>query len=333
MDRKQDIIVLLDKLRKKETADKNTWKARAYSVVIKQIKELSGEVRSFDDLAGVKGIGDSIKEKIMEIFETGTLKQAEEYNADNSYEQMNELMKVHGIGPAKAKELVSKHNIKSISDLKQHPELLNDKQKIALKYTEDFDLRIPRGEMKKHEAVIKAIIAGINPNLVVEVVGSYRRGAKDSGDIDVLITDPSEQEASADSMDKFLRDVVAKMNKEKYTYDAFALGNKKYLGVSRVKYGRHFRRLDLLVTHKHEFPFALLYFTGSQQFNVEMRNYCIEKGYSLSEYGLKYLSGEKKGQFVDHRFITEEDVFKFLGLVYVAPKDRGTNSIVPIKSS
>lgn len=321
MDKKELLLETLDKMRKKETADKQTWKARAYSVVIKQLKDFTGTVNSVEDLKDFKGIGQGIREKIIEILETGKLKQAEEFNANNDYAVINELLKVHGIGPAKAKDLVTKHGIKSIVDLKAHPELLNDKQKIALKYTEDFELRIPRAEMQKHEKYIKEVIGGIDTSLIVEVVGSYRRGAKDSGDIDVLITHP-DHDTNEEQMEDLLKRIVRIMDKGKYTFDSFALGNKKYLGVSKVKYGRHYRRLDLLLTHKHEFPFALLYFTGSQQFNVDMRNYCIQKGYSLSEYGLKHLSGDNKGKFVDHTFVTEEDVFKFLGLSYVAPKDR-----------
>lgn len=321
MDKKELLISSLEKMRKKETADKQTWKARAYSVVIKQLKDYTGPITSLDDMKEFKGIGQGIREKIVEILETGKLKQAEEFNANNDYSVINELLKVHGIGPAKAKDLVTKHGIKSLADLKEHPELLNDKQKIALKYTSDFELRIPRAEMQKHEKYIKEVIGGIDPSLIVEVVGSYRRGAKDSGDIDVLITHP-DHNTNDEQMEDLLKRIVSVMDKGKYTYDTFALGNKKYLGVSKVKYGRHFRRLDLLLTHNHEFPFALLYFTGSQQFNVDMRNYCIQKGYSLSEYGLKYLAGENKGKFVDHPFKTEEDVFKFLGLEYVAPKDR-----------
>jgi DNA polymerase/3'-5' exonuclease PolX len=170
------------------------------------------------------------------------------------------------------------------------------------------------------------VIKSIDATLIIEVVGSFRRGSKDSGDIDVLITHPDHDTNDA-QIEDLLKRIVAIMDKAKYTYDAFALGNKKYLGVSKVKYGRHFRRLDLLLTHKHEFPFALLYFTGSQQFNVDMRNYCISKGYSLSEYGLKYLNGEKKGQFVEKVFTTEADVFEYLGLKYIAPKDRTGNII------
>lgn len=326
MNKKDAIINALDKMRKKETADKQTWKARAYAVVIKQLKDYQGEITSVEDLKQFKGIGQGIRDKIDEVLSTGSLKEAEEYNSNNDYQIINELLKVHGIGPAKAKELVSKHGIKSIQDLKNNTDLLNDKQKIALKYTEDFELRIPRKEMEKHEAFIKSTIVDIDPTLIVEVVGSYRRGAKDSGDIDVLITHP-DHETNEEQMEDLLKRIVVVMNKEKYTYDAFALGNKKYLGVSKVKYGRHFRRLDLLLTHNHEFPFALLYFTGSQQFNVDMRNYCISKGYSLSEYGLKYLNGEKKGQFVGKHFRTEHDVFEFLGLKYIPPKERSGNVI------
>jgi DNA polymerase/3'-5' exonuclease PolX len=111
-------------------------------------------------------------------------------------------------------------------------------------------------EMEKHETFIKSSIHKINPELISEIVGSYRRGAKDSGDIDVLITHPNRE-----IEDEELKNIVKYMEKEKYCVDTFALGNKKYLGVCKIKYGRHFRRLDLLITKKHEFPFAILYFS------------------------------------------------------------------------
>jgi DNA polymerase beta len=321
MDYKHIIIESLEKLRKKETADKQTWKARAYAMVIKQIKAKEGAVKTMEDLKDVKGIGESIAEKIKEIFETGKLKQAEEYNSNKDVQAINDLMRVHAIGPAKAKELVETHGIKNIAELKNNLHLLNDKQKMGLKYLDDFELRIPRKEMEKHEAYVKECIKKINPEIVVEVVGSYRRGVKDSGDIDVLITHPRD-EIDADAL---LQNLVKTMEKEKYLHDTFALGNKKYLGVSKVKYGRHFRRIDLLITKRHEFPFALLYFTGSGDFNVEMRNWCLERGFSLSEYGLKYTKGNKKGTFVEKTFHTEEEVFKYIGLKFIPPHERKAN--------
>lgn len=80
-----------------------------------------------------------------------------------------------------------------------------------------------------------------------------------------------------------------------------------------------------MMTHKNEFPFALLYFTGSGAFNVAMRNLAIQKGYSLSEYGLKHLQGPHKDTFVNHLFENEEDIFKFLEIKYIPPHQRIPN--------
>jgi DNA polymerase/3'-5' exonuclease PolX len=82
-----------------------------------------------------------------------------------------------------------------------------------------------------------------------------------------------------------------------------------------------------LYTNKKEYPFAVLYFTGDAGFNVAMRQYCLAKGLSLSEHGLK---DESSGQFVDHEFETEEEIFAYLGLKYIQPKDRKADSISPV---
>jgi len=308
------IINALTKLQKKEVANKEVWKARAYANAIKQIKLIEHPINSINDVDNIKGIGKKIKDKIQEILETGKLHQVEEMNANVN--SINELTRVHGIGPSKAKELVENHNIKSIKDLKENVHLLNDKQKMGLKYLEDFELRIPRKEMLKHEAFF---LDNIPDNLTCQIVGSFRRYAKDSGDIDVLI---SSDDDSILGDEDLLKKIVKSFEKKKYCVNTFALGNKKYLGVCKIKYGRHFRRLDILITSKYEFPFAQLYFTGNPTFNVEMRNIALSQGYSLSEYGLKYANGKKKGEFVETKFTTEKSIFDFLKLEYVAPRYR-----------
>ena len=321
MDHKANILEALSKLQKKETAEKQVWKARAYSNAIKEIKTID-YIHTIDDVKNVKGIGKKITDKIQEIIDTGRLQQAENVNANPKYSAITDLTRVHAIGPSKAKELVEVYDIQCIDDLKEHTELLNSKQKMGLKYLDDFELRIPRKEMEKHEAFLRDAIPD---TLCVQVVGSYRRGAKDSGDIDVLIT--SANDNSVLNEEDLLKTIVKQLEKAKYCVDTFALGDKKYLGVCKIKYGRHYRRLDLLITQRHEFPFAQLYFTGSQAFNVEMRNFALSKGYSLSEYGLKYVSGEKKGEFIETKFTTEESVFEFLGLHFVPPNERAAKAL------
>jgi len=315
-DHKNAIINALEAMRKKETADKQVWKARAYSKVIKALKDFPQPVTSFDDISSLPGIGEKIAEKIKEIIETGKLHQVEEIENNASYGIIEELLNVHGIGPAKAQDLVRKHGIKSIADLiERQAELLNDKQKLGLKYYKDILQRIPRKEMDKHNTFIIETIKAIDPKLKVTLAGSYRRGDPTSGDIDVLVTYPFDYKPGPTLMKEISKSMVEK----KYVADILAEGDKKYMSVCRLKYHRVYRRLDIMLTKPTEYPFAVLYFTGSGPFNVAMRQYALSKGYSLNEYGLKKIS---TGEMMDCRFDSEEDIFRFLDLKYIAPHER-----------
>ena len=207
MDHKETIITYLEEMRKKEQADKETWKARAYAKVIRALKEKPGPIRSLDDIQDVPGIGEKIHEKIKEIIETGKLHQVNALN--ESYNAINTLMQVHGIGPSKASELVRTHGILTIEDLeKRQEELLNDTQKKGLKYFHDIQKRIPHAEMTKHDAFITQIIKGIDPAYKVTLAGSYRRQEKDSGDIDVLVcVDENEEKSHDDKLSDILKEL------------------------------------------------------------------------------------------------------------------------------
>jgi DNA polymerase/3'-5' exonuclease PolX len=143
----------------------------------------------------------------------------------------------------------------------------------------------------------------------ISVVGSYRRGVKTSGDIDVLIRHTNDK--------NLLKAFVNKLIENKYITDVLSLGGKKHAGICKIPGGKN-RRLDILFTSKEEYPFALYYFTGSGSFNVVIRKKATELGYKLNEYGIKklnsnsYLSG----------FKTEKDIFKLLKVEYLEPKDR-----------
>jgi hypothetical protein len=87
------------------------------------------------------------------------------------------------------------------------------------------------------------------------------------------------------------------------------------------------RRLDIKVYPVTHFPFALLYFTGSDHFNRSMRYYAKKKRWTLSDHGLApavRVKGDKvwTGSSIFCR--TERDVFEALGLNYVHPTQRNT---------
>jgi DNA polymerase/3'-5' exonuclease PolX len=317
------LLEMLEVLRKKEIAMKEPFKAKAYSTVAKNITMLGKPIHTMDDLKDVKGIGEKIGQKIQELFETGHVLAAEIAVNNEDTKVITSLMQIHGIGPAKAKSLVEDHNIKSIEELERKQELLNDKQKVGLKYVRDFQERIPRKEMDVHCNLLGKSIQAIDENFEFEVTGSYRRMLSSSGDIDILITHKNEPE----NVEQLFKKVIEALKKEGYITDVFAEGGKKCLAVCKLKRYKRYRRIDLLYTNKKEYPFAVLYFTGDATFNVNMRAYCMTKGLSLSEHGIK---DDKTGEFIDIGATTEKDIFEYVGIEYVQPKDRNGAAIKPL---
>jgi DNA polymerase/3'-5' exonuclease PolX len=87
------------------------------------------------------------------------------------------------------------------------------------------------------------------------------------------------------------------------------------------------RRLDILLTKPSEFILSLLYFTGSQKFNISFRRLANIKGYTLNEHFLTKLVWDKDSSFSKERldppiFETEKDVFDFLRVKYLTPFER-----------
>jgi len=88
------------------------------------------------------------------------------------------------------------------------------------------------------------------------------------------------------------------------------------------------RRLDLLVTPDEEYAYAMLYFTGSDRFNVACRQHALTMGYTLNEHKITPLYSTASA--IPY-MKTEKDIFTFLGLRYIEPSKR-INQISPIKS-
>jgi len=99
-------------------------------------------------------------------------------------------------------------------------------------------------------------------------------------------------------------------------------GPTKCLVVARLPSSEVARRVDFLYTSPVEFPFSILYFTGSKIFNTVMRHEALQKGLTMNEHGLYKMEGKKKGEKVDVVFKDEKDIFDYLGLVYKSPVER-----------
>lgn len=329
-DYKQTIIDSLDILRKRDLADKSPFGARAYAKVISQLKLHDKPITSYEDVQGIEGIGAKMEKKIKEILETGVLASAEKAKELYNIDALDALQKIYGVGPAKATELI-KAGYTSIPQLreaiKENPKLLNDKQKIGLKYYEDLLERIPRAEMEEHRDILNSLMPDEMSDYDTEIVGSFRREAANSGDIDMLIRVPKDTESKTAKDNLAL--YVQMLQGFGYIEEILALGEHKCMAVSRMYKGKA-RRLDLLMTPDEEYAYAILYFTGSDRFNVAFRQYALDKGYTLNEHKLTPI---REGVPAVPYMKTEKDIFKFLGLRYIEPSKRVDNKqIIPVKA-
>jgi DNA polymerase (family 10) len=86
-------------------------------------------------------------------------------------------------------------------------------------------------------------------------------------------------------------------------------------------------RVDLRVVDPSEFGSALQYFTGSKDHNVTLRNYAIERGVKLNEYGafdVTDVDDADAGQRVGERIggETEASMYEALDVAWVPPELR-----------
>lgn len=303
-------IVLMEKLSDLMLKQGEPFRARAYQKAQETIISISEDIVSPNDLKGKPGIGVAIIEKLNEYTSTGTLQLLEKEKNN----PLNILSEVYGIGPKKAKELLD-YGITTIEMLrkKQH-DVLNDKQKIGLKYYNDILQRIPRNEIDEYARIFSKAFDKIKTlGSIFEIVGSYRRGLENSGDIDVIITS---------DFPKVFVNFIDILIKEGIILEVLSRGASKCLVVAKISSSLIARRVDFLYTSKEEYPFSILYFTGSKIFNTVMRQQALSMGFTMNEHGLYNIEGNLKSKKVNHIFKDERDIFNYLQLVYKEPNER-----------
>ncbi|XP_013402656.1 DNA polymerase beta-like isoform X2 [Lingula anatina] len=299
-------------------------KFNAYRKAASVLSKHPTRVKNGTEAKRLDGIGDKIGKKIDEIIATGKLQKLEKIRADDTNVAINLLTRVTGIGPAAAQKLVQE-GISTIEDLRKHPEKLNHHQQIGLRHFEDFEKRIPREEMIKLQDIAFKVINELDEDYEAKVCGSFRRGADSSGDIDVLVTHPSFTSKTKKKI-RLLHDIVDSLKETDFITDTLSLGDSKFMGVCRLPEGKDgkehpFRRIDIrLIPHDQYYP-ALLYFTGSDAFNKNMRAKALEEGFTLNEYTLRPVgSTGVPGEPLP--ITSEKDIFDYIGMKYKNPEER-----------
>ncbi|MCB1033807.1 MAG: DNA polymerase/3'-5' exonuclease PolX, partial [Acidobacteria bacterium] len=147
-----------------------------------------------------------------------------------------------------------------------------------------------------------------------DFAGSLRRGKETIGDLDFLVAckDP------AAVRDHFVS--------HPSVTQVLAKGETK--SSVRLEVGGVALQADLRIVDRHAYGAALLYFTGSKEHNVRLREVAIKKNRRLNEYGL-FEGKEERPQDSGARPVaaaTEEEIYRALGLPFIPPElrqDRG----------
>ena len=305
------VLKIFTYLEKYYKSNYDTFRAKTYMGLNKILKKLNSDNDlEAQNMKKINGIGQGTIDRIKEIIDTGTLQEYEKLKDKKS--PLEEFLRIHGVGKQHAKKLVSE-GFKTVDDLrncKNIQDYLNDTQMKGLQYYDDMQIRIPYSEIQKHEIYLKDVLYKIDPKAELTIAGSYRRKKSDSGDIDLLL-----KCSNKCIYNTFIDTLV----QEDYLTCQLARGSKKYMGMGKINSSPCHRRIDIMYTKPEEYPFAILYFTGSGDFNVRMREDALKQGYTMNEYSIKYTETKKK---VNKIFNEESEIFEFLGYKYLNPEDR-----------
>jgi DNA polymerase beta len=315
MDKKKLIISKLEELKRVYEGDiSKKWNLKALIHAIDQIKKYDKEIISGADLRKeIKGIGEKISKRIDEILETGHLSELNIVNYKGYIDPLHNLLLISGVGLKRAKEWFDL-GYKNVDDVKNAIDKKIIKSThhidIGIKYYYAFQKKIPRDEIDQIKVYLKHIFKSLNKNILFEICGSYRRGLPESNDIDILL---SMSDKTDDKYKICLKDIIDKLTEEKFIIDYLTLkGNTKFMGVCKNS-----RRIDIRVIDYPSYYTALLYFTGSKDFNLFIRKKALEQNMSLSEYSLKNLKDDSSIPL--H---SEKEIFDILGIDYLPPNKR-----------
>ena len=299
-----------------EIKGENHFRIRAYERAGQSIDSFPDDIELLakeDKLKDIPGIGKDLEEKMREIISTGRLKYLDELKKEIP-EGLLQMLDVPGIGPKTAKVLYEKLDIQDIVMLERmaHAGKIRELPGMGEKTEENILAGIDivkkgreRLDLKTAMDIAEGFVSELEKIKEVkkaDAAGSLRRMKETVRDIDILVSSKEPGKA----MDAFtaldgVKDVLAK-------------GPAK----SSIRTNDNIQ-VDVRIVEAESYGAALMYFTGSKEHNIKLRQVAIKKGLKLNEYGI--FKGEKRiaGK-------TEEEMYKALGLSYIEPElreDRG----------
>ncbi|MFA5114743.1 MAG: DNA polymerase/3'-5' exonuclease PolX [Candidatus Omnitrophota bacterium] len=290
----------------------NRFRIRAYQRAAQNIDALSGDLETYlrdNRLTDIPGIGKDLSGKIREFYQSGKIRFYEELKKSLPSGLMD-LLQIPSVGPKTTRLLYEKLKIASIVGLERaiRLKMVSGIPGIKEKTVENIKkgiklLRRGRERMTLAEATELAdkfvsTLKRLKEIKKIEVAGSLRRQKDTVGDVDILVV--------SDNPARVMR-----------TFTSIPLVSR-IQAEGRTKSSVRTRddiQLDCRVVEARSFGAALMYFTGSKNFNIKLRQWAIRRGLKVNEYAIL-----RNDKFIAGR--TENEIFKLFGIPYIEPELR-----------
>ena len=307
-----------------ELKGENPFKIRAYTNAARAIETFGANIPNFQDegaVGKIPGIGKSIALKIKELSETGSLKYLQELSAEFPTGIL-ELFSLPGLGAKKIKALHDRLGIFSIEQLQKAceqsriAELPGFGETTQQRICEAIARRASHagsfqfGQVAAEAEALRSDLAAQEAASQVEIAGSYRRRKEIVHDLDLLVATKQPEAVTKFFVSHPLVESVIAQGPTKSSV--------------RLRSGV---QCDLRVVTMAEYPFALAYFTGNKEHNIEMRSRALNRGWTLNEYRLAIVpvdadAKKKKSSGKIPNVRDEADLYRAVGLDFIPPELR-----------
>ncbi|XP_028278639.1 DNA nucleotidylexotransferase-like isoform X1 [Parambassis ranga] len=310
------------------------------------LKSLAWSVRRLGATEGLPCLGERSKSVMEEILQSGRSFEVEKILSDERYQTLKLFTSVFGVGP-KTAEKWYRRGLRSFSDILAEPSIhLNRMQQSGFRHYGDISRAVSRAEARALGNIIDEAVRAITADGAAALTGGFRRGKEFGHDVDFIVTTPE-----VGREDRLLTDIIESLKQQGIllycdyqasTFDQSKLPSHKFeamdhfakcflilrLDCSRVDGGlnsvegdsRGWRavRVDLVSPPVDRYAFTLLGWTGSRQFERDLRRFARSERRMLLDNHALY--DKTKKEFL--AATTEEDIFAHLGLEYIEPWQR-----------
>ncbi|XP_038599644.1 DNA nucleotidylexotransferase isoform X4 [Tachyglossus aculeatus] len=323
----------------------------AFMRAISVLKCLPFTIVRMRDIEGVPWLGEQVKSIIEEIIEDGESSRVKAVLNDERYKSFLLFTSIFGVG-LKTSEKWYRQGFRTLDEVKADKSLkLTKMQKAGFLYHEDLVSCVAKEEADAVYLIVKEAVRAFLPEALVTLTGGFRRGKKIGHDVDFLISDPESGEdeqllpnviklwekqelllyydlvestfektklpsRKVDAMDHFQKCfLILKLHHQKVDSN-----RSKPPPESKTHEAKNWKaiRVDLVMCPIQQYAYALLGWTGSRQFERDLRRYAThEKKMMLDNHALY-----DKTKKIFLKAESEEDIFTHLGLDYIEPWER-----------